>query len=251
MATEQTEAIVLRCTEFSETSLVVTLYTRDLGRVSAIAKGARRPKGPFDSALDLLAVCRVVLIHKASDALDLVTEANLVRRFRSASRCLVRLHCGYYLAELLRMWTFDGQRNQPLYELATSAVARIDGDADPLWGLIRFELRALSLLGHAPATRDCVDCGQRVDLQQRRTAFAYHLGGVLCQACRSRHGGVASLRRDVLGHVAALAGPAEPVGAPPLADYRELRAVVSRCVNASLQAAPRTQSLLPATWVSH
>ena len=51
MASEKTDAIVIRMVEFSETSLVVTLYSREFGRISAIAKGARRPRGPFDGAI--------------------------------------------------------------------------------------------------------------------------------------------------------------------------------------------------------
>src|SRR4026207_2013794 len=116
MSAEKSLAIVLRVVEFSETSCVVTLYTRDFGKIGALAKGARRPKSPFESALDLLAarraafppetsdprqprgpvesarallaVCRVVFLHKSSDALDLLTEARLERRFRAARRDL-------------------------------------------------------------------------------------------------------------------------------------------------------------------
>jgi DNA repair protein RecO (recombination protein O) len=70
---EKSPAIVLRVVDWSETSSVVTLFTREFGKVRGLAKGARRPKGPFESALDLLAVCRVVFIRKSSDALDLLT----------------------------------------------------------------------------------------------------------------------------------------------------------------------------------
>jgi DNA repair protein RecO (recombination protein O) len=90
MPTEKTSAIVLRVVDFSESSCVLTLFTEHFGKIGALAKGARRPKGPFDSALDLLAVCRIVFIHKSSDALDLLTEAKLERRFRAAAAtCLV------------------------------------------------------------------------------------------------------------------------------------------------------------------
>src|SRR5688500_11330984 len=101
MPAEKTLGIVIRVIDFSESSAVVTLFTRDFGKVGALAKGARRPKGPFESALDLLSVVRVVLLRKSSDALDLLTEAKLEQRFRAASRDLARLYAGYYVAELL------------------------------------------------------------------------------------------------------------------------------------------------------
>ena len=56
MSSEKASAIVIRAVEFSETSLVVTLFTREFGKLGALAKGARRLKGPFESALDLLAL---------------------------------------------------------------------------------------------------------------------------------------------------------------------------------------------------
>lgn len=250
MSTEQTDAIVLRMVEFSETSLIVTLYTRDLGRVSAIAKGARRPKSPFDGALDLLAICRIVVIVKSSDALDLLTEAKLRRRFRAGGRSLVRLHCGYYLAELLRLWTDSGSSSPLLYELAVDSVARIDGQADALLTILRFELAGLRLLGHFPALETCVGCGLKVDPGLPRVPFSYHLGGVLCPGCRPRHREVASVRSEVLRLIERLAGDAE-VETLAAIDYRELRATTSRYINTQLGAAPRTQSLLPAAWISH
>ena len=82
MPAEQATALVLRTVDFSESSLVVTLFTREFGKIGALAKGARRLKGPFESALDLLALCRIVFLRKSSDALDLLTEAKLERRFR-------------------------------------------------------------------------------------------------------------------------------------------------------------------------
>ncbi len=63
MSAEKTLALVLRVVEFSETSLIVTLFTRDFGKVRGLAKGARRPKGPFESALDLRSLCRIVFLR--------------------------------------------------------------------------------------------------------------------------------------------------------------------------------------------
>ena len=85
MPTEKAIALVLRVVEFSETSSIVTLLTREFGKVRGLAKGARRPKGPFESALDLLSLCRIVFLRKSSDALDLLTEAKLEWRFRAGT----------------------------------------------------------------------------------------------------------------------------------------------------------------------
>ena len=92
MSSEKATAIVLRVVEFSETSSIVTLFTREFGKVRGLAKGARRPKGPFESALDLLALCRIVFLRKSSDALDLLTEAKLERRFRPPGGDLSNLY---------------------------------------------------------------------------------------------------------------------------------------------------------------
>src|ERR1043165_4338396 len=66
MSTQKAEALVIRQTDFSETSKVVTFFTREHGKISVIAKGARRLKGPFEAAIDLLTVCRIVFIRKSS-----------------------------------------------------------------------------------------------------------------------------------------------------------------------------------------
>ncbi|HBJ38816.1 MAG TPA: DNA repair protein RecO [Planctomycetaceae bacterium] len=262
MSTEQTDAIVLRMVPFSETSLIVTLYTRDLGRISALAKGARRPKSPFEGSLDLLSVCRIVVICKSSDALELLTEAKLQRRFRAAQKSLVRLYCGYYVAEMLRLWTDDGASSDELYDLTLRTIQNIDGDGDALRAVVQFELSAMRILGNVPATQSCVCCGQDIDPDGARVAFAYELGGVLCQECRSRQRGVVSIKREVIAEIYRLQHcdhdsnlvcetSARYSDSAEYPDYRELRATLSRYISTTLGFVPRTQSLLPASWVSH
>ncbi len=70
MSTEKAVGLVIRVVDFSETSCIVTIFTREFGKVAGLAKGARRLKGPFDSALDLLSQVRLVFLRKSSDALD-------------------------------------------------------------------------------------------------------------------------------------------------------------------------------------
>src|SRR6516162_10767599 len=81
VAAEKALALVLRTTDWSETSRIATLWTREFGKVRGLAKGGRRLKSSFETALDLLTVCSIVLLCKSSGTLDLLTEAQVAQRF--------------------------------------------------------------------------------------------------------------------------------------------------------------------------
>ncbi len=101
MPAEKAQALVLRTTDWSETSRIATLWTREFGKVRALAKGGRRLKSNFENALDLLTHCRIVFLRKSPGSLDLLTEAQVVRRFPRLRSDLAALYVAYYVAELL------------------------------------------------------------------------------------------------------------------------------------------------------
>jgi DNA repair protein RecO (recombination protein O) len=204
MPSEKAIAIVIRAVEFSETSLVVTLFTREFGKIGALAKGARRLKGPFESALDLLALCRIVFLHKTSEALDLLTEAKLLRRFRPPGRNLPALYAAYYVAELLDAMTDDDDPHPELFDLADETLAALaSGESVAKW-IVRFELGALRILGHAPSMENCVECGVTLAIGGR-VAFGLLDGGVLCANCRTGKREVVLVSAGVLRTLAQLA----------------------------------------------
>src|SRR5262245_51038694 len=197
MASEKSRAIVLRVVEFSETSLIVTLFTEDFGKVGALAKGARRPKGPFEGALDLLALVRIVFLRKSSDALDLLTEARLERRFRSAERDLSRLSAGYYVAELLAELTEGGDPHPELFQAADACLLALDSGAPLPETVLRLELEALKQVGHLPSLDQCVACGRPAS-GDKRVPLDMTAGGVLCDECRPGRRGVVSVSSGVI-----------------------------------------------------
>ncbi len=160
MSSEKATALVLKVVEFSETSSVVTLFTREFGKIHGLAKGARRPKGPFESALDLLSLCRIVFLRKSSGALDLLTEAKLERRFRPPGRDLSCLYAGYYIAELLGELTDDYDPHPALFDLADQTLLGLSRGLPVATSVLHFELAALAVLGHLPSLEMCVECGR-------------------------------------------------------------------------------------------
>lgn len=242
---DPTIAIVLRTIEFSETSLIVTLLTRDFGKVAAMAKGARRPKGPFEGSLDLLGVCRVVVLRKSSDVLDLLTEAKLLRRFRGAEKSLERLYGGYHVAEMLRLLTDDHDPHPELYDLAIQTLEQIDGSGDVASSLAYFDLQSLRLLGHAPGTDQCTGCGGEV-VPEPRVTFALLTGGILCRSCRPKHRQTIAVRTEVLEELKRLTSSDTFLPTQiPQALYGELRAVLNRYIQTIVGSVPRMQPFLP------
>jgi DNA repair protein RecO (recombination protein O) len=225
MASEKSRAIVLKLVDFSESSSVVTLFTEDFGKIGALAKGAKRPKGPFEGALDLLALVRIVFLHKSSEALDLLTEAKLERRFRSAQRDLSRLYAGYYVAELLAELTDNGDPHPQLFLAADAALLALDQDAPIAETILRFEIVALREAGHAPSLDQCVVCGRPVSTE-KRVPFGMTTGGVLCEECRPGRRGVVSVSGGVIEALKAVTNDGTENHLEP-AITGELRAVMS------------------------
>ncbi len=200
MPAEKTSAIVLRVVDFSESSCVLTLYTEDFGKVSALAKGARRLRSPFEGAIDLLSICRIVFLRKSVNTLDLLTEARLVRRFRSASTHLSRLYAAMYVIELVSALTEHADPQPELYRTIVETIQTIDEQEPTTTHLLQFELRLLNQLGHLPALRDCIECGRPVDQWRTHESVAFGIlgGGVYCDHCRSGKRSVVKLQRETL-----------------------------------------------------
>jgi DNA repair protein RecO (recombination protein O) len=180
---ERITGIIIRCTDFSETSRIVTLWTKGLGKVRALAKGGRRLKSNFEVALDLLNVCDMVLLRKSSGSLDLLTEARVQERFAQLPQDLPALYAGYYIAELFDSWTQDHDAHPNLFNEALATLRQL-GQAGVITGmcLAHFELVFLRELGYGPALDFCADCG--IELTEQSLAFSAAGGGVLCAKCQ-------------------------------------------------------------------
>jgi DNA repair protein RecO (recombination protein O) len=252
VSSEKTDAIVLRVTPFSETSSIVALFTRDFGKLGALAKGARRLKGPFESALDLLAQIRVVFLPKSSDALCLLTEAKLVRRFRPPGRDLSCLYAAYYIAELLDKLTDERDVHADLFDVAARSLDALASGSEVAACVLRFELAALRILGHLPSLENCAECGREVH-DSGRVAFGLTVGGVLCQRCRQGKRHLVLVSKPVVEMLKRMAdqdasdAKAEELLHGASGRLGETRAVLNQYMNHLLGRKPRLQDYL-GTW---
>jgi len=192
MSTEKAEGLIVRTTDYSETSRITTIWTREFGKVRALAKGGRRLRSNFESALDLLSVCSIVFVRKTSGGLDLLTEARVVERFPRLRQDLPAFYAAHYLAELLGDWTEDYDPHPVLFAEALNTLRDLGApDVPTATRLLRFEMVLLRELGYAPLLETCANCRKPLTGEsaaaEKSAPLKFHLagGGLVCGNCRA------------------------------------------------------------------
>lgn len=173
------EAIVLRGSDFGEADRLLTLYTRERGKIRAIAKGACRPGSKLAGHTQVLSYSLMTLARGRN--LDIITQAQTIQSFPSLHDDLERLSQGLYLAELVESFTPEESENRALFELLRRSLEHLDRGRDKLV-LVLFELRLLKFSGYLPELEKCLKC--RCSLTGEIGYFIPSEGGVFCYHCR-------------------------------------------------------------------
>ena len=177
MGTYLVEAVVLRSRSYGEADAILTLYSRERGKIQAIAKGVRKIKSRKRAGVQLLSHGKFLLYEGKS--LDTITQCEVTTSFAFLQEDLVKLAYATYLAELLEAFIVEGEGSDPLFFLfITTLNLLVEHDADIL--VRAFELRLMSLLGYRPVLEQCASCNAPFSGEIR---FSSELGGAICSAC--------------------------------------------------------------------
>ena len=180
--------IPIRCVDFSNSSQIVSLFTRQIGLLDALAKGSHRQKNPFQGPFDLAVLYETLWLERRSSSLALLTEASVIDGFRGVRRRWER-YCGCsHVLEFLRIVAVPGESSPELFDLSCATLTGLSaaaGAREVDLILNRFDLRALSILGLLGPAEACVRC-QRVWAGTGRPAFySIREGGIVCSQCRA------------------------------------------------------------------
>ena len=224
--TLKTEAVVLRSIRFGEADRVLHLYSRERGRLGAVAKGVRKTKSRFGARLEPLSHVELQF-HQGSGELGTITGVDLVRAHARTREDSYRLGVALVGAEaMLRL--FDEQQGNPrafealtrFLDLTDELQARSPRSAvDPLG--LSFQLKLLWLAGYLPHVTGCAECGAADGL----VGYSPRAGGAVCANCGN---GALRLAPETLGGIEALLR-APLAEAPALGDRaaRETLAVIT------------------------
>ena len=158
---------------------MVTIFTREQGKVRAVAKGAKRSTSKLVGHLEPLTHLQLSMSHGRS--LDYVIQAQGINNFPSLKSNLDAVTKGLYAAELVDGFGSEASPNQSLYDLILETLGAIDRQPDSEWPLRFFEVHLLRVSGLMPELYHCVECRQ--PLEQGRHRFSQSLGGALCLEC--------------------------------------------------------------------
>ncbi len=185
MGLYNTQAIVLRSINLSETDKLITFMTRRFGKVKCVAKGARKIKSRSHAALLPLSHINLIYFGKENQSLYRLNHSDIVESFQNLRDDFGKLYTAVYFAELVDAMVPEGDREVPIFDLLHGALLTLGQNhaSDTLLSL--FELRLLAHSGYKPELARCAHC--RAEPENGWVGFSYQRRGIVCVSCAGSH----------------------------------------------------------------
>ncbi len=186
------QAICIRTVDYSETSQIVTFFARSTGKLSAIAKGSKRPRSSFDGPLEILSFGNIVFSCKDEAKLATLTEFQHEPLYRAGLE-LLTLNCSLFGAELVNAMTDEHDPHPKLFESFVQFLQNVheqspsgNKDAKTIMLLILFQLTLLKEVGLGPVLNVCNNCkSKNSDGESRQMYFSSSANGLICRDCEA------------------------------------------------------------------
>ncbi|MFQ5894532.1 MAG: DNA repair protein RecO [Nitrospinota bacterium] len=191
MAFYNLDAIVLRRSPLTETSFVVTFFSREMGKLSALAKGARRKRNPFGASLEPASHVRAIVVGRPTAELFQLRACELAERMEGLWGELGRIEGALYTVYLLDRLLKEREAEEALFGLSLRVLRGLARGDEVEGTLALFELRLLALLGYQPPLEACPACGRPL---AKGAAYLPGSGDLLCGRCARSRPGARALR---------------------------------------------------------
>lgn len=177
----KTEGIVLGEMKYKESSKILNVYTKKLGKISVMAQGAYKPKSQLISTTQPFSYCEFNL--QKGRNFYYISNADLIDSFYSIRDNMDRIVYGFYILELIEKSSPDEEENEKLFLLLEKGLKVLSSlEKDYLKFIVAYELKFVSFLGYRPHINSCVACEGQFT---QSIKFSKALGGVLCSNCFS------------------------------------------------------------------
>lgn len=178
----KSEAIVLRKTKFSDTSLIIQIYTKEKGKISALLKGARSSKSKIGSKIDLINHVEVIFYNKEEKDLQLVTQVNLINHYPNIRESLDKIKYASAVCELILKLVPENEPNDKIFRGSVKILKLInDAKNNEAYIFAQFLLFFIKQIGFEISFEYCSNCSSKID-KLSGNAFSY-TNGIVCSEC--------------------------------------------------------------------
>ena len=185
MSLLKTPAIVLKSRKWGEADRIVTFYTLRFGKLRGVARGARRLRNRFGSALEPFVHCELNLFEKRGDSLYRITGSDIRDSFAGLRDDLPRMSSAARMANLVGAVTGEGDAHPRIFETLLNGLHVLQSGHDPALTALLFQIRLLGDTGFRPQTDHCATCGDGHG-QMLSGQFSPLAGGLVCMPCARR-----------------------------------------------------------------
>jgi DNA repair protein RecO (recombination protein O) len=253
-------AIVLRTRSFGESDKIVTLLSRDYGKVTGIAKGAKRSRKRFVNTLEPFSLVNLRFQERAQSSLVFIHACDWLQVFKHLTTGLEKIAMASYMVEITDELTREREESRAIFEHLKQGLVFLEEQGSSASYLTFFEMRLLTLSGYQPMLECCRRCGKKrpepgerflvKDSDESREyvpqwCFSPRDGGILCRSCHPFRKETLPLSLEALNALARLQEiggwlPSSP-GLSGLA-LKETRSILPRFIqfqiNKELKSAP-------------
>jgi DNA repair protein RecO (recombination protein O) len=185
-----TPAIVLRSWPFGESDKIVSFLTEAHGKLTGIAKGAKRSKKRFVNSLEPFSFVNLNFQDRSQTSLALILGCELQKSYKNLIASLEKIAFASYCVEITDGLIGEREENRLVFEHLKRSLGYLESQETSVTFLIGFELRLLSLAGYQPFLDSCSRCGiyrprlyEPIQMAQARWYFSFRDGGILCASC--------------------------------------------------------------------
>jgi len=178
----ESAAIVLDSRDHGESDLIVTFFCRNHGRLTGIAKGAKRSKKRFVNKLEIFSSLYITHTIPQNNRLAFIAEADLLDGYLTLRENISCYSTASVICELILLATREIEGDETLYPLLVWAYDSLNNDHAPLQVLTLFLIRFYSIIGYSPQLDSCLKCGQKIQTDRSYT-FQTLTGSIHCNRC--------------------------------------------------------------------
>jgi DNA repair protein RecO (recombination protein O) len=175
-----TDAIVLRTVNYSETSIIATLYSKESGKIALIAKGARKPKSPFAAQLEPMNILHINYFHKDTRNIQLLKNSSFLENSMGIRENFDSLNYGLTVVEILDKLIQENDIDPIIFRLSIRTLSALRS-AQINFNIVFsfFILQLLVRLGFMPELNKCCNCSGNLETAK----FDEHRGELICKNC--------------------------------------------------------------------